>query len=107
MATATLPAAMAKAPSHPIGETTGADDSGGSVSEPVEVVRRKRGRPRKYQDLTDDEQKERRAVDNRHAAKRSYYRRVSKMSELEDVRPHCMAVGSATLAVPPCCTGPT
>jgi len=47
--------------------------------------KRKRGRPRKYEDLTEEERKERRAVDNRHAAKRSYYRRISKMSELEEV----------------------
>lgn len=51
----------------------------------AEPAKRKRGRPRKYEDLTEEERKQRRAVDNRHAAKRSYYRRISKMSELEQV----------------------
>lgn len=51
----------------------------------TEPVKRKRGRPRKYEDLTEEERKQRRAVDNRHAAKRSYYRRISKMTELEQV----------------------
>jgi hypothetical protein len=49
-------------------------------------AKRKRGRPRKYEDLTEEERKQRRAVDNRHAAKRSYYRRINKMTELEQVR---------------------
>ena len=48
-------------------------------------AKRKRGRPRKYEDLTEEERKQRRAVDNRHAAKRSYYRRINKMTELEQV----------------------
>ena len=48
--------------------------------------KRKRGRPRKYEDLTEEERKQRRAMDNRHAAKRSYYRRINKMAELEQVR---------------------
>ena len=45
---------------------------------------RKRGRPRKYEDLSEEERKAKRAVDNRQAAKRSYYRRINKMAELED-----------------------
>ena len=48
------------------------------------VQKRKRGRPRKYEDLTEEERKAKRAVDNRQAAKRSYYRRINKMAELED-----------------------
>ena len=48
------------------------------------VAKRKRGRPRKYEDLSEEERKAKRAVDNRQAAKRSYYRRINKMAELED-----------------------
>ena len=40
------------------------------------VTKRKRGRPRKYEDLSEEERKVKRAVDNRQAAKRSYYRRI-------------------------------
>ena len=58
--------------------TAQSDSTGGS--------KRKRGRPRKYEDLTEEERKQRRAMDNRHAAKRSYYRRINKMAELEQVR---------------------
>ena len=46
---------------------------------------RKRGRPRKYEGLNDTERRRRRMADNRLSAKRSYYRKVTRMKELEDV----------------------
>ena len=80
VATAAAAASAPAANGKPGGSGTGQSDSstGGS--------KRKRGRPRKYEDLTEEERKQRRAMDNRHAAKRSYYRRINKMAELEQVR---------------------
>eukprot|EP01048_Picozoa_sp_COSAG05_P022590 COSAG05_NODE_4579_length_1453_cov_1.580502_1_plen_253_part_00 len=45
---------------------------------------KKRGRPRKYADLDDEERRKRRMIDNRQSAKRSYYRKVERRKGLED-----------------------
>lgn len=69
-------------------DSDGTSNDGQSPSNSADAgapAKRKRGRPRKYEDLTEEERKQRRAVDNRHAAKRSYYRRINKMTELEQV----------------------
>ena len=64
------------------------------------VAKRKRGRPRKYEDLSEEERKAKRAVDNRQAAKRSYYRRINKMAELEDKVSDAIPPFARTVACP-------
>ena len=78
VATAAAAASAPAASGKPAASGQSDSSTGGS--------KRKRGRPRKYEDLTEEERKQRRAMDNRHAAKRSYYRRINKMAELEQVR---------------------
>jgi len=95
VATAAAAASAPAANGKPGGSGTGQSDSstGGS--------KRKRGRPRKYEDLTEEERKQRRAMDNRHAAKRSYYRRINKMAELEQVRTTTQLCPLSAITPPP------